>query len=246
MFDRTWRTIVYTLVITTLLAAGVAGCSRAAGGALPPAATPPPSSAVETASPTASVVDKLAPELFWTRLFGGDPAAINYPTLAAMASDSDLVILGAFKAVRPGPNSVAGPGLTNYMLTVDVAVDRVLRGDLATAGSTVPVAVFLGVGSSDANPYLDETALRAASLPQERGVFFLQNVVKYYSRFDPGASTRYDPSVYQVASLQGLVRDNAGVSWVPAGAPGDWPATLSGAPFSTALETISSAATAIK
>ena len=200
-----------------------------------------PASATPAVIPAASPLEKLAPEGFWTLLYGGDPSAVDYPTLAGMASDCDLVVLGTFKAVRPGPDSVAGEGLTNYMLTVDVVVDRVMLGT-KPAGTTVPVAVFLGVGPSDANPYLDVIAQRAASVPQERGVFFLQNVVKYYSRFDASAAQRYDPSVYQVASLQGIVRDAAGVTWLPTDATGAWTSAIRGTPFSSALQTVATAA----
>ncbi len=224
-----------------ILLAALAACSRPASAV--PAATPtaPPLATSATTSPAATQLARLAPEVFWTRLYGGDPAAVDYPALAGMASDSDLVVLGSFKAVRPGPDPDAGNGLTNYMLTVDVSVERVLLGTWPSSSSTVPVAVFLGVGPSDANPYVDEIAQRAASMPQERGILFLQNIVKFYSRFDPDAAKRYDPTVYQVSSLQGVIRDNAGVSWLPANAPGSWGLTLSGKSFSTALQTVATA-----
>ncbi len=41
-------------------------------------------------------------------------------------------------------------------------------------------------------PYADEIAKRAASMPSERGVFFLQNLVAFYSRFDPFRAPRPD------------------------------------------------------
>ncbi len=242
---RILRTIACGLLIVAL-----AGCSRSATGAMPTAATAataatsaiPPSATPAAVMPVATAIAKLGPEAFWTLLFNGDPTAIDYPTLVAMAADCDLVVLGTFKAVRPGPDSDAGGGLTNYMLTVDVTVERVLLGTLPATG-TIPVAVFLGVDSAGgSNPYLDVVAQRAASLPQERGVLFLHNMVKYWSRYDASAPQRYDPSVYQVASLQGIVRDNAGVSWLPAEAPGAWISTLRGMPFSSALQTVATAA----
>lgn len=241
---RILRTIACGLLLVAL-----AGCSRSATGAVPTTATAARSdvpalatpSAAPTVSPVATPTASLAPEAFWTLLFSGEPTAIDYPTLAGMASDCDLVVLGTFKAVRPGPDSDAGGGFTNYMLTVDVTVERVLLGKMPTTATTIPVAVFLGVGTG-ASPYLDMIAQRAASLPQERGVLFLQNLVKYYSRYDASAPQRYDPSVYQVASLQGIVRDNAGVSWLPAQAPGTWTSTLRDKPFSSALQTVATAA----
>jgi len=239
---RILRTIACGLLLVAL-----AGCSRSATGAMPTPATAAPSAIPASATPAvvmplATPIAKLAPEAFWTLLFNGDPTVIDYPTLAGMASDCDLVVLGTLKAVRPGPDSDAGSGLTNYMLTVDVTVERVLLGTMPATGTTVPVAVFLGVQAPGDNPYLDVIAQRAASLPQERGVLFLHNMVKYWSRYDASAAQRYDPSFYQVASLQGIVRDDAGVSWLPAQAPGAWVSTLRGKPFSSALQTVATAA----
>ena len=235
-----------------LLLVALAACSRSATGAMPTAVTTAPSaiptsaipaSATPTAVvPVATPLAKIAPEAFWTLLFNGEPTAIDYPTLAGMATDCDLVVLDTLTAVKPGPDSVAGDGVTNYMYTVDVTVERVLLGTMPATGSTVPVAVFLGVDSAEgANPYLDVIAQRAASLPKERGVLFLQNLVKYYSRYDASAPQRYDPSAYQVASLQGIVRDKAGVSWLPAEAPGTWTSTLRDRPFSSVLQTVATA-----
>jgi hypothetical protein len=238
---RILRTIACGLLLVAL-----AGCSRSATGAMPTASTAAPSailaSATPAVSPAATPTAKLAPDEFWTLLFNGEPTVIDYPTLAGMASDCDLVVLGTLKAVRPGPDSDAGSGLTNYMLTVDVTVERVLLGTMPATGTTVPVAVFLGVQAPGDNPYLDVIAQRAASLPQERGVLFLHNMVKYWSRFDASAAQRYDPSFYQVASLQGIVRDDAGVAWLPAQAPGTWTSTLRDKPFSSALQTVATAA----
>lgn len=227
--------------------ATLAACTRVGA----PSPDPQWTSVDATSSPVAAASDELpmeatlSPDQFWSQLFSGDPAAINYPTLADMVKDSDLIVLGSMAGVSPGPDSVAGQSLTNYMLTVTVHVDRVIYGKMPDGTATVPVAVFLGVGPTDEqNPYAPQIANRAASIPMERGVFVLQNLAAYYGRFDPTASERYDPTVYQVASLQGLIRDDAGTAWVSDQAPGDWAASIAGRPFSTALAETTAAAAA--
>ncbi len=82
-------------------------------------------------------------------------------------------------------------------------------------------------------------------MPKEQGVFFLQNLVSYDSRFDPSATQRYDPTGYQVNSMQGLIRDAVGTSWVPAQAPGAWPAAHDGKPFDTVLADLPAAGSAM-
>lgn len=236
--DRSWSAPVYGAMLTLAIAA----CSGPAGAVVPsPTAAPLPTAAPP---PTAPPVAKLSTEQLWTSLFGGDPDQTVYPSMASMAADSDLIVLGSFKDVRPGPNSVAGPGLENYMFTVDVSVEQVLLGDPSLEGAVVPVAVFVGVDSPDSDAFAGDIAQHAESVPPEHGVLFLQNIVEFYSRFDPSAAKRHDPTAYQVASLQGMVRDNAGVVWVPAAAPGGWPAALSGKPFSAILEAAAAASAA--
>ncbi len=231
-----------------LIAVALAACS----GVGAPAGPSDGSQAASSGTPGASAgavasqaLSAMAPDAFWASLFSGEPEAVNYPSLpslSAMASDSDLVVLGTLESVTAGPDSDVGSGSTNHMLTVRVRVERVLRGDLPAGATTVPVTVFLGVGpAGGANPYADEIARRAAAMPRERGVFFLQNLVAYYSRFDATAAKRYDPSVYQVSSLQGVVRDDAGTARVSARAPGSWAAALGGKPFGDVLAGIESA-----
>ena len=235
---RLARTLAVAAVVVAAVAA--AACTRAGGGQTGgPSNQPEPSPA-----PTASY-DRIAltPEQFWARLYSGDPEAVNYPALADMFKDSDAVVLGSFAAVTAGPDSVAGANSTNFMLTVTVTVDRVLHGSLPAGATSVPIAVFLGVGATGAaDPYAALIANRAASMPHERGVFLLQNLVAYYSRFDPSASQRYDPTVYQVASVQGLIRDARGTAWVPDQTPGNWATALGGRPFETILTDLSAAA----
>lgn len=228
-----------------LIAVALAACSRVGAPAGPSGGSQAASSGTSGASAgtvASQALPAMEPDAFWASLFSGEPEAVNYPSLSAMASDSDLVVLGTMESVTAGPDSDAGSGSTNHMLTVRVRVERALRGNLPAGATTVPVAVFLGVGpTGGANPCADEIARRAAAMPRERGVFFLQNVVAYYSRFDATAAKRYDPSVYQVSSLQGIVRDDAGTARVPARAPGSWVAALGGKPFATALAGIESA-----
>ncbi|MDA8238018.1 MAG: hypothetical protein M0T75_09090 [Chloroflexi bacterium] len=81
-------------------------------------------------------------------------------------------------------------------------------------------------------------------MPNERGVFFLQNLVAYFSRFDPTARERYDPTVDQVTSVQGLFRDAAGVAQLPATASGPWIAPYAGKPFDAVVTQLASACAA--
>jgi hypothetical protein len=188
----------------------------------------------------------IAPAAFWAGLFNGEPEAVTYSSLAEMVKDSDLVVLGSFAGVTAGPDSDAGSGETNYMATVTVKVTKVLRGTVsASTDETVPVVFLLGTGrTGNESPYTTFIANLKASMPAERGVFFLQNLVAYYSRFDPTAKSRYDPTVYQVTSVQGLFRDTAGKVDMPATATGAWIATYKGKSFDTVVSQLASACAA--
>ncbi len=129
------------------------------------------------------------------------------------------------------------------MATITLKVAKVLCGTLPPdVSGTIPVVTFLGDGPTGAaSPYTGFIAKLKASMPNERGVFFLQNLVAYYSRFDPTAKERYDPTVYQVTSVQGLFRDAAGVAQLPATASGSWITTYAGKPFETVVAQLSRA-----
>ncbi len=225
----------------------LAGCVAAPAGAGAGGATDPDTSVTATvdpsATPTPTPAPTLAPDAFWGWLFNGEPEAVSYSSLDAMIKDSGLVLLGSFADVTAGPDSDAGSGPTNYMATIDLKVAKVLRGTLpADASGTVAVVTFLGTGPTGAvSPYTGFIANLKASMPNERGVFFLENPVAYYSRFDPTAKERYDPTVYQVTSVQGLFRDAAGVAQLPATASGSWITTYAGKPFDTVVAQLSSA-----
>jgi hypothetical protein len=182
----------------------------------------------------------MSPDAFWAGLFSGEPDAVNYPSLRELIKGSDAVVLASFATVTGGPDYYGGSGFTGYMATVTLQVDRVLSGSLPVGSTTVPVEVFLGIGPAGAaqNPYADFIGQMQASMPHERGVFFLVNMVAYYRQFDPASASRYDPSAYQVTSVQGLVRDANGVAQLPRNAPGTWPATLTGRPFAEVVSEI--------
>jgi hypothetical protein len=233
----------------------LAGCvAQPAGPGIGGAVTTEGPSAASTAPAATNVMaptpvprsPTIVPEAFWAGLFNGEPEAVTYSSLAEMVNDSDLVVLGSFAGVTAGPDSDAGSGQTNYMATVTVKVAKVLRGKLPNpASETVPIAIFLGADPTGSeSPYTTFIANLKASMPAERGVFFLQNLVAYYSRFDPTAKSRYDPTVYQVTSVQGLFRDTAGKVDMPATATGPWIATYKGTSFDTVVSQLTSACTA--
>lgn len=222
----------------------IAGACTAGPGATPQSLAPTTSQISSPAQPVVSPtpVAPMSPDAFWAGLFSGEPDAVTYPSVGELIKGSDAVVLASFVGVTSGPNSDAGSGYTNYMATVTLQVDRVLHGSLRSGSGTVPLAVFLGVGPAGTteNPYAAFIKQMITSMPHERGVLFMVNMAAYYQRFDPDASSRYDPSAYQVTSSQGLVRDVAGVAQPPSNAPGAWPMTFKGRPFDDVLSEIAS------
>lgn len=237
---------------TIALAVAASACV-AAPGAVPldtsPSLAPsqgPASTSGPTTDPAASSGPTTAPSLsssqFWAMLVSGDPAAVSYSSVKELAQASDAVVLASFQDVVAGPDYNDQFGNTTYNATISLRVDRVLHGSLQSISGTVPLDVFLGAGPAGAlqNPYGDLIAQMKSSMPAERGVFFLVNMATWYRQFTD-QPTSYDPSLYQVVSGQGLLRDANGVTAIHPNAPGTWPRLLNGKPFVAAVAEIAEA-----
>lgn len=221
------------------------GCAQAAGAKPSDDAAPPATGLVATPSAVSpgavtllrSPLPVLSPDEFWTNLFYGDPDFTAFPSLGALIGASDAVALVSLEQVVPGPSYDAGSNKTEFDAYVMVHVERVLHGSLAQ--ERVPVIVLLSLGANPADAALRLGQLQA-SMPKEEGILFLQNLVKWDKSLTGSSTSRYDPTVYQVLSAQGVFRNAKGVAQAAGNAPGDWPTKLNGVSFGSVIASVAS------
>ncbi len=234
-----------SLALLLILCVSSYGCVQAAGAKRSDAAVPPgtglaqlssavpPSSTPELPSP----LPGLSPDEFWTNLFYGDPDFTAYASLGALIGASDAVALVSLEQVVPGPSFDAGSNKSEFDAYVMVHVDRVLHGSLPQ--ESVPVIVLLSLGANPAEAALRLVQLQT-SMPKEEGILFLQNLVAWDKALSGSGTSRYDPTVYQVLSAQGVFRNANGVAQAARNAPGDWPKTFNGVDFGSVTSSIAS------
>jgi hypothetical protein len=232
----------------------VSGCVEAAGkpsdaatgsdgNATGPLPGSPAASAQLTASvePTSTVLVTPLPMLshdeFWTGLFYGDLAFTEFPSLGALIGSSDAVAVVSIEDVVRGPTYDAGSNMREYDAYVMVHIDKVIHGTLTA--EHVPVIVILSLGSDPG-----EAALRFVQLdvsaPKEQGILFLRNLVAWDKQLTGSTTSRYDPTVYQVLSAQGVIRNAGGVAKPALNAPGTWPGKFTGVNFGSVVSSIAS------
>jgi hypothetical protein len=234
-----------SLALLLILCVSSYGCVQAAGAKRSDAAVPPgtgralPSSAVPPSSTPElpSALPGLSPDEFWTNLFYGDPDFTAFASLGALIGASDAVAIVSLEQVIPGPSFDAGSNKTEFDAYVMVHVDRVLQGSVAQ--ESVPVIVLLSLGANPAEAALRLVQLQT-SMPKEEGILFLQNLVAWDKALSGSSTSRYDPTVYQVLSAQGVFRNANGVAQAARNAPGDWPKTFDGVDFGSVISSIAS------
>lgn len=222
-------------LLAILLTAGACGASPGTGAKpSPPVAASPLGSSVAAASPTQ--LPLLSPDEFWTGLFSGDPDFTAFLSIGALIKYSDAVVLASLESVSAGKSYDAGSGLIEYNATVTIHVERVLHGSLSA--TTVPMNVVLGFSMDTYGPLL---AQLKASMPQERGILFLQNLASWEKQMTGSSTSKYDPSLYCVISAQGIIREANGVARPALNAPGAWPQALKGQSFGAIVSQVASA-----
>ncbi len=236
----------FSLAFLLILSASFGGCVEAGakpsddgGGVVAtPSGQAPNSSPVE-ASPSAELppLPPLSQDEFWTSLFYGDPDFTAFPSLGALIGASDAVAVVSLEQVVPGPSYDAGSKKTEFDAYVTVHVERVLHGSLPQ--DSIPIIVLLSLGDNPTDAALRLVQLQT-SMPKEEGILFLQSLVKWDESLTGSSTSRYDPSVYQVLSAQGVFRNAKGVAKAATNAPGDWPTKFNGVNFGSVISLIAS------
>ena len=238
----------FSLAFLLILSASFSGCVAAgakpsddgAGVVVTPSTSQTPSSSAVSAGSSAelpSPLPLLSQDEFWTNLFYGDPDFTAFPSLGALIGASDAVAVVSLEQVVPGPSYDAGSNKTEFDAYVTVHVERMLHGSLPQ--DSVPVIVLLSLGDNSTEAALRLVQLQT-SMPKEEGILFLQNLVKWDKSLSGSSTSRYDPTVYQVLSAQGVFRNAKGVAKAAKNAPGDWPAKLNGVNFGSVISSIAS------
>jgi hypothetical protein len=220
-----------------LLLLVTAGCVESAG-AKPSDPVPPSSQSTTAPAVQPTPLATLSPDEFWTGLFSGDPDFTEFSSVGALIGYSDAVVVASIESVSQGPSYDAGSGMTEYDTYVTIHVERVLHGSLAS--ETVPIIVMLDLGQ-DATVARTQLELLKASMPHEQGILFVRNLVAWDKQLTGKSTSKYDPSVYQVVSAQGVVRNANGIGRPALNAPGTWPKGYEGMPFGAVVSAIASA-----
>lgn len=235
----------FSLAFLLILSASFGGCveagakrSDAGGGVVATPSGQAPSSSPVAASPSdelPSPLPLLSQDEFWTSLFYGDSDFAAFPSLGALIGASDAVAVVSLEQVVPGPSYDAGSKKTEFDAYVTVHVERVLHGSLPQ--DSIPIIVLLSLGDNPTDAALRLVQLQA-SMPKEEGILFLQNLVKWDKSLTGASTSRYDPSVYQVLSAQGVFRNANGIAKAAKNAPGDWPTKFNGVSFGSVISSI--------
>jgi hypothetical protein len=216
------------------------GSDGNATGSLPasPVASAQPTAFVEpTSTVLVTPLPPLSPDEFWAGLFYGDPAFTEFPSLGALIGSSDAVAVVSIEDVVQGPAYDAGSNMTEYDAYVMVHIDKVIHGTLTA--EHVPVIVMLSLGS-DPGKAAPRFVQLESSAPKEQGILFLRNLVASDKQLTGSTTSTYDPTVYQVPSAQGVIRNAGGVAKPALNAPGTWPGRLTGLNFSSVVTSIAS------
>ncbi len=232
------KTLGRSLALVVAVAVGTAGCvARPAGAPPSPTATAAAIAAPATAPATqpAPSVAPMTAEEFWASLFAGDPDFATYPSLQALATDSDAVVVGSFAGLETGPTYAGEYGGAIVMGALTLKIDRVLHGEVQTkTPGTLVVLLLLGFrfAGHEADPWQERLASLQGAMPAGRGVFFLANMAAGVAKTggDP-KRPEADPYMYQVMSSQGYLRDVAGKVEAPIWHTSGWPESLRGRSF---------------
>jgi len=227
----------FTLAASCLLLLLVTAGCVASPGAKPSDTVPSPSQSTTAPAVEPTPLATLSPDEFWTGLFYGDPDFTEFSSVGALIGYSDAVVVASIESVSQGPSHDAGSGMTEYDAYVTIHVERVLHGSLAS--ETVPIIVMLDLGK-DATVAPTRLELLKASMPHEQGILFVKNLAAWDEQLTGKSTSRYDPSVYQVVSAQGVIRNANGIGRPALNAPGTWPRGYKGMPFGVVVSAIAS------
>jgi len=171
---------------------------------------------------------------FWRALDIEAVEAFRYDSLDGMIGASDIVVLGAIEGVKPGrevrdlaaeETGVSRDIASTYFAEADIRVDQVLRGNLSPeARGHIRLDLLL--------PTLEVVPSLQAAVPQPRAVFFLRDMGRYYDR-------RELDGLYQLTSLQGVLRDAGGLVASPEARTDRFLVELQGQPFDALIQRLS-------
>lgn len=234
------RSSTFELGLVAVVAAGLllAGCVAPTAGGKPPAASPvkpPPTRMSDSGGGSPEVLD-LRPwpeDAFWLQVAPGGLALYVYPSLKAMVTGVDLVVVGRAQAVLPGRPLPDQDKSNGYGLgTIRFVVEDVLAGKPAEPNPNVLLVQFV-MGDRRLLPRY------TGRIPTERVVLFLANLGEHAERIGqdpngPGLGYEY----YSIQGPQGYLREVQGTMIPPAGVEDEWLKSLQGRPFDAVLDEI--------
>lgn len=231
------------------------GCIAAPGSSLtsnsiptnqPTSGTIPlPSSATVTPDPSETAVpqEPYAEPEFWDR-FGGTDMQTVYGSLREIAAASDVVLVATVEDVVPGRKiPVPETGETEYMATMTLTVDDVIRGSVQSAvGSpgTVQVETLLSF-----NPPGSILNSMIQSAPKGRQVLlFLANRTADVLRhgLPPTHPAAADDYYFVLTGIEGYVLNVGGKAKISRDADVDWLRAFDAQPFEDVVSASRSAA----
>ncbi|MBI2763134.1 MAG: hypothetical protein HYX54_05210 [Chloroflexi bacterium] len=171
---------------------------------------------------------------FWRAVRVEAVEAFRYDSLEEIIGASDVVVLGAIEGVKLGrevrdlaaeETGVSRDIASTYFAEADIRVDRILRGRLSPEdGGRIRLDLLL--------PAPQVAPEIQALVPQPRAVFFLRDMDRFYGRAEL-------VGLYQLTSLQGVLRDAGGFVATPEARTERFLAELQGQPFDALLQRIS-------
>lgn len=227
-----------------------AGCVASPGAtpgttSVSSAPSPEPSSAFVTPDPSETAVPEKAygEQTFWDR-FGGTDQQATYGSLLEIVATSDVVVVATVKDVAPGRKiPVPGTGETEYMATMTLDVDDVIKGSVASpagAPGTIQVETLLSF-----NPPGSILDAMVQSVPKGRQVLlFLGNWTAEVLRHGLPAThpAAGDDYYFVLTGIEGYVLNVGQKGQVSREADVDWLRDLNARPFSEIVSMTRSAA----
>ena len=241
-------------LIVLAAAMTLAGCTSPSTGAGPASISAVPSAGPPQAPSPPSVDSSSEPPLAplsadetWAKLIMGDPGAVSYPSLAAIARDADAIVIASPGKLVKGPDHKDAYGNVIYLATLTLNIERVIQGTIITRQpGTLTLQIWLGVGGPDGYDYSDHFERLVASGPSGRAILFLANAAVWNKKFGgPTDHFMADPDFYQINGGQGYLRDVNGLIEPPrvseealATMAGTWQSDLRGRSFEDAIHAL--------
>lgn len=228
------------ICISFAVMVGVAatGCVAAPGASgvpvRPGGQTPTLDAATAEPDPSATAVpqEPYDEAEFWDR-FGGTEMQSSFASMADIIEASDVVVVATVAGVAEGRRiPVPETGETQYMATMTLTVDEVVRGTIqAPAGAPGSIQIEALISFNPPGSLLD--ALAQSAPRKSQALLFLGNrtadVLRHgLPKNHPAAA---DDQYFLLTGIEGYVRNVNGLAVISREADVDWLDALEGRPF---------------